>query len=134
MESYDKLLERAYAGLPEKAKTHDNRFEIPKLDIIQQSSKTIIRNFIQACEKIRREPQYVAKYLSRELAVPTTISNNTLILFGKFNDKIINSKFERYVKKYVICPECGKPDTKIIEQDKVKILVCEACGARTPIR
>ena len=86
------------------------------------------------CEKIRREPQYVIKFLSRELAVPASLEGNNLILFGRFPSKLVNDKFEKYVKKYVICPECGKPDTHIIEQDRIKILVCEACGARTPIK
>jgi len=134
MDSYDDLLNKAYAELPDKAKSHDERFEIPVLDSIQQGTKTIVKNFASFCEKIRREPQYVAKFMSREFAVPTSLEGSSLILHSKFNTKIINEKLQKYVKKYVVCPECFKPDTKILEQDRIKLLVCEACGARTSIR
>ena len=34
---------------------------------------------------------------------------------------------------YVVCTECGRPDTKIVKEDRVMVLECEACGARRPI-
>ncbi len=134
MQDYDKLLDDAYSNLPDKAKQHESRFEIPQLQIVMQSNKTIIKDFTQICEKIRREPRSVTKFLSRELAAPASVQANALWIYGKFNSRKVIEKFNKYVKKYVLCATCGKPDTHIIEQDKVKILVCEACGARTPIR
>ena len=32
------------------------------------------------------------------------------------------------------CPECGKPDTNLVKEDRINFLVCEACGARTSVK
>ncbi len=134
MDSYNALLDKAYSELPDKAKEHDVRFEIPVLDIYQQSNKTMIKGFTNLCEKIRREPKYVCKYFSKELAVPVSVEGNNMVLYGKFTIRMVTTKFEKYLKKYVLCPECGKPDSHILEQEGIKLLVCEACGARTSVR
>jgi len=34
---------------------------------------------------------------------------------------------------YVICSECGLPDTKMTKDGRTLMLECEACGARRPI-
>ena len=46
---------------------------------------------------------------------------------------MINQKIEKYVKNYVICPVCGKPDTKLIKVDRVLVMKCMACGAVSPV-
>ena len=38
-----------------------------------------------------------------------------------------------YTETYVICSECGLPDTKMVKEDRTLMLECEACGARRPI-
>ncbi|MEM3372900.1 MAG: translation initiation factor IF-2 subunit beta [Candidatus Anstonellales archaeon] len=130
---YEKLLDEAYLSMPKKTVTKE-RFEIPSLDLFVQGNKSICKNFGQACEKIRRDTQMVAKYLSKELAVPVNVEDNRLILNGKINQKILNEKFTDFVKEFVICNQCGKPDTNIIEEKHFYFLVCEACGSKKSIR
>ncbi|MCD6263176.1 translation initiation factor IF-2, partial [Candidatus Bathyarchaeota archaeon] len=38
-----------------------------------------------------------------------------------------------YTKRYVICPVCKRPDTRIVKEKRLAFLVCEACGARSSI-
>ncbi|MEM2273205.1 MAG: hypothetical protein QXX56_03185, partial [Candidatus Bathyarchaeia archaeon] len=36
--------------------------------------------------------------------------------------------------EFVNCPICKRPDTKIIKEKRFNFLVCEACGAKSPVR
>lgn len=133
MEDYEKLLDRARAALPEKTQASE-RFETPAIESFQQGSKTIIRNFDAILQKIRREPAIVVKYFSRELAVPASVEGGKLVLNGKFYERNLRDKLQSFVDAAVICKECKRPDTKIVEKDGIRTLVCEACGARSPVR
>lgn len=134
MDDYEKLLARARASLPEKTASGE-RFEPPSAETFMQGSKTVVKNFEVICAKIRRDQQMLAKYLSKELAIPGTIEGNRLILHGKFYDRVINEKLATFINKYVICKECNRPDTKIAEGPHgIKTLVCDACGARSPVK
>ena len=35
---------------------------------------------------------------------------------------------------FVICPLCGKPDTKIIKEGGVGFIRCMACGSKNPVK
>ncbi len=134
MTDYEKMLDKAYSQLPERA-TQAERFEMPYAEIQIQGTKTLIRNFDLIISKIRRDPQILVKYFSRELAVPATYANGKVTLHGKFSDRAVNEKLNEFVNSYVLCKECKKPDTKLIEgAHGVRSLICEACGARSPIR
>ncbi len=131
---YDKLLSGIYANLPEKV-TKTERFEMPKFEFFVEGNKTIVKNFKAVADKVRREPALIAKYLSKELAVPVEIQNDRLILARKLTGDIINKKFEEFVVKLVMCRQCNRPDTHIEELGHgLRQLVCESCGARTAIR
>ncbi len=134
MENYESLLDKAYEQIPKKAKSSE-RFEVPRPEIYVEGSKTIIRNFDQILSKLRSDKTFMVKYFSKELAVPVSIEGKRLILYGKISSRIFREKLDVFVKKYVLCGECGRPDTKIQEVEKgIKTMICEACGARTPVR
>jgi len=40
---------------------------------------------------------------------------------------------DAYIKEYVICSECGRPDTHLIKSDRILTLRCDACGAHRPV-
>ena len=131
---YEQLLDNIYANLPEKTMSGE-RFEPPTFDFFVEGTKTIIKNFGPVCEKLRREKEALAKYLSKELAVPAEVQKERLVLHRKIVGGIVNQKLEEFIARYVICKECKKPDTKINELGHgLKQLICEACGARNSIR
>ena len=133
MTSYEDLLKKAKKELPE-TKVSTERFEIPRVKGRVEGKKTTITNFLQICNLLGRDPQQVLKYLQRELAVPATIEGQKLILNRKLSSSFVNQKIEQYAKDFVICKECGKPDTKIEKTDRINSLKCMACGAKHPIR
>ena len=131
---YDSLLDKAYSSLPDKSKGGE-RFEVPTLDAFVEGNKTILRNFSGVLQKIRRDPEHIIKFFTKEFAVPATQEGDRLVLHRKLRIELLNKKFEEYVKNYVMCEQCGKPDTHIEDSGhRSKMLVCEACGARAAVK
>ena len=130
---YEQLLKKAKESLPE-IKISKERFEIPKVSGHIQGSKTIINNFTAIAKILGRDQEKLLKYLQRELAAPAQIDGQRLILGRKMNSEFINKKIAEFARDFVICKECGKPDTKIIKDGRVLFLKCTACGAQHPIR
>ena len=46
----------------------------------------------------------------------------------------VNEKIRQYANEFVICNDCGKPDTKTLKEGAVSFLKCLACGAKHPIK
>ena len=130
---YKELLSKAYKKIPETKSTGE-RFEIPKVQGHVEGNKTIITNFKTICSALRREPEHLLKYLQRELATPAIIQDSRLILSRKISSSSINEKIESYVNLFVICPECKKPDTELLREDRITFIHCLACGAKHPVR
>lgn len=133
MTGYEEMLKRARSKLPETA-LKSERFEIPKVTGHIQGHKTVISNFAAIVSLFRREPGHLLKYLQRELATPAAIDGPRLVLGRKLTPALINSKVEQYAKAFVLCPQCGKPDTEIKKEGKVLMMKCTACGAKNPIK
>ena len=130
--TYEELLNKAYEKLP-KIKDTEERFEIPKAEILSEGNKTILKNFMAIAQTIRRESQHFFKFLTRQLATPGTIEGKRAIFSARLDMRRMQSKIELYVKQYVICKECGKPDTKLVKEGRVTLLKCEACGAKSNV-
>src|SRR3989344_7253248 len=133
MENYEELLDKAFLKIPKQSVSKE-RFEIPKVTGHIEGNKTIISNFIQICDTLRREPSHLLKYIQRELATPATIEGPRLILGRKINSSLINQKIESYTQTFILCKECGKPDTQLKKEEKVLTLKCTVCGAKHPIK
>lgn len=129
---YQELLEKLYKQVKRVEITE--RFEVPKIEGMVEGSKTIITNFSQICSVLRRSPEHLSKFLSRELATQTTIEGDRLILNRKLSSGQINDKIQAYVDEFIICPECKKPDTELLKEKGFMFLRCLACGAKHSVR
>ncbi len=132
MYDYDSLLARVREALPEEIKNRE-RFEVPKVEVIYEGKSTIIKNFMDIVKRINRDQMHVYKYLMRELGTAGSIQGDRLVLKGRISQSLIQSRIDSYVKTYVICYECGSPDTELRKEGRVEILVCKACGAIRPV-
>ncbi|MBI4044577.1 MAG: translation initiation factor IF-2 subunit beta [Candidatus Diapherotrites archaeon] len=131
---YEQMLERAYRLMPAQALKKE-RFELPRLETLVQGTKTIVKNFGPAMKAINREPKHAMKFLTREFAVPISFADGKLLMNGKVSQEMLDKSFKGYLEEYVLCHECGKPDTRILEQQAgIKILKCDACGASKPVK
>lgn len=133
MQTYEKMLENVYQNLPEKQKKKE-RLEVPNFTSFVEGRTTIIKNFKQVADTLRRNPQHMVKYMTRELGTPINLDGKRAIAKSRIRRSQLDSALDGYVKEYVICNECGKLDTKLTTFEGVKYKRCEACGARAPVK
>lgn len=133
MESYEKLLERGMKKIPKEARDA-GRFSIPRLQAFVMGPRTTVNNFSEIAGSLRRKPEHLLKFLLKELATSGETSGHKVVFQGKFSLDMINRKIELYVRDYVTCPECAKPDTKLTREKRLTFIVCEACGAKHVIK
>ena len=129
MEDYESLLERGKSILPETTQGSE-RFIIPNIRGHIQGNKTVLSNFLQIAQHMRRPPEHLLKYVLKELATPGEIKKQFVILGTKVPAKRINDSIQEYAETFVICRECRKPDTKMSKEGNVYFLKCQACGAK----
>lgn len=134
MNEYEKLLDEAYKKVRRVSVEGSERFEMPKAEGHFEGKKTIITNFSQISAKLRRDVSHFQKFILRELATSGQIESDRLILNNKIPSSKINQKIEEYTKEFVLCKECGKPDTEITKEERMSFMKCLACGAKHPVR
>ena len=131
-EDYSKLLEKAYSNLPKAVGTGE-RFEIPKVVGIRMGRRTIVQNFADISSVMNRDSHHLLKFLSREMATAASLDGSRAIFQGKFDVGTVTRLLTIYAQRFVICPICNRPDTKMEKEGRYLFLRCEACGARSSV-
>jgi len=131
---YEKLLKRIQGNLSENERQTNVRFELPPVDVMWEGQKTFLRNFVEFPKILRRDPDKVLQYLSKEFAVPAERIGDKAMFIGRRDPDDFTRLFQIYVKDYVECPTCRSPDTKIIKENRISFLICEACGAKSTMK
>jgi len=130
---YRDMLERAYSELPQQVDTYE-RFTIPRPDVRQVGRRrTIIMNFKEIADELRRDPEHILKFLSGEMATLANFDGTRVVFQGRFNYDTVRNLLDIYTEKYVVCPVCKRPDTRILRERRLWFLQCEACGAKSSI-
>ena len=130
---YEELLKRAYKNLPAVSKT-TTRFEVPSVSGRFEGNRTIVSNLNQISKKLDRDIKHLAKFLLKALATTGEWKNNNFYFIGKFNSRRLNEKLDKYVKEFVTCTQCKKPDTSLKKSKGITFKQCQACGARSSVR
>ena len=131
--NYTALLDRAVKHMP-KHKVEQSRFRIPRAEVSVVGSRTVIHNFKELADTLRREPRHLLRFILKQLATAGEIEGDLVILQGQFSRATINRLIDLYVRNYVICPVCKAPDTRIVKEKRMWFLICEACGAKSSVR
>jgi translation initiation factor 2 subunit 2 len=133
MENYENLLDEAYKDI-KPIEQSNGRFEIPKIEGHLEGTKTILTNLPQIASYLRRDFDHLLKFLLKELATSGSFKNNRVILMRKISSTKINDKIADYVKEFVVCTQCGKPDTELLKEKGFSFIHCLACGAKHSVR
>jgi len=133
MTNYEELLNEAYSKV-KVIEGSRGRFEIPVVEGRIEGKKTILTNFFVIASYIRRNPEHFQKFILKELATSGQKKGDRLILNNKIPSTKINAKIDNYVKEFVLCRECGKPDTELKKEDRITFIHCLACGSKHPVR
>jgi translation initiation factor 2 subunit 2 len=130
---YKDMLKKARSEMPESV-FESERFEIPKVTGHIQGSKTVVSNFHHIASVLGRSPEHLLKYILKELATPGKLTRNSLMFGAKVPASRINEKVRKYASEYVLCRDCGKPDTKIIKEGDLSFMKCQACGSKHQVK
>jgi translation initiation factor 2 subunit 2 len=133
MTEYERLLERCMCKIPQECKEGE-RFTMPKAEVLIQGAKTIVTNFYEVAGTLRRDPKHMLKFFLKELATSYEESEKKIVFQGRFPGPLMNRKLELYAKSYVLCPNCCKPDTRLLKSDRIEFIKCEACGAKQAVK
>lgn len=133
MDDYEALLKRARDQIPPEV-FDQPRFSVPKVDSFIQGSRTVVRNFKDLTDTLRRDPKHLLRYLSHELATAGEIRSPQAFFNGRFGSNVLNELLQKYTEEFVVCPICQRPDTEMRREDRLLVLVCSACGGRTPLK
>jgi translation initiation factor 2 subunit 2 len=131
---YETLLKRIKENLGDTIKESSTRFELPVVDVMWEGQKTFLRNFSEFPKILRRDPDKVLQYLSKEFAVPAERLGEKAMFIGRRAPDDFTRLFQIYVKDYLECPTCKSPDTKILKENRISFLICEACGAKSTLK
>jgi len=131
--NYNDLYNRAREQLPEKV-FEQSRLEIPKISSVVEGNKTFIVNIKDVLTVLNREANHFLKFLAGELATSVTLEGARAVFAGKHAKSTLQNLLERYVKEYVICGECGKPDTVLVTEVRILRRRCDACGASMAVK
>ncbi|MFC7133964.1 MULTISPECIES: translation initiation factor IF-2 subunit beta [Salinibaculum] len=128
---YDEMLDRGLSETPD-IQGSSERFAVPDADVRQEGNVTVFENFQQVCRDLGRDEDHLMKFLQNELGTSGHIDESGRArLTGDFNARRIDEALAAYSEEYVLCPECGLPDTVLDREQGALILRCEACGARS---
>ena len=131
---YEKLLKNIQDKVSQIQAGSTSRFELPKVDIMWQGNRTFFRNFSEFPKILRRDPEKLLQYLSKEFATPAQFGGDKAVFVGKKDPHEFTIRLNRYLKEYVECPTCKSPDTRVEKENRVTSLKCEACGAKSPLK
>lgn len=112
------------------------RYKMPRLIAKVEGSgngiKTVIANITDIARSLERPPTYPLKYFGYELGAQTMIDakNERYIVNGSHEAVRLQEMLDGFIKKFVLCPNCNNPETRLIVQPKKNIIrqKCAACG------
>ncbi|MFP4115770.1 MAG: translation initiation factor IF-2 subunit beta [Candidatus Aenigmatarchaeota archaeon] len=130
--NYDDLFERSKEKISESV--DKSRFEIPQPKTMDQGEKTILKNFSKIADRFRRSEDHLLKFLRKELGVPGEVEDSRAVFQGNITERKIEEKLRQYVDGFVLCPACGKADTELVEEERIRKIKCEACGAKQAVK
>jgi len=128
---YKDRLDRALAETPD-IEEGASRFQLPDPEVRQEGNVTVFENFRTTVDRFDREADHVMRHLQNEVGTSATIDERgRLRLTGEFRAERVRGALESYADAYVLCPECGLPDTRLEREHGAYVRQCSACGARS---
>jgi len=133
-ERYLEWLDRGLSKVP-KTESRD-RLNVPSVECINEKNKTIVQNLNLIADLLNRDVKHLLKYMTLRLAAPYSETGEGLYVFkGRILPKQLDAVVADYIKAYVECPVCKRPDTKLSREKRgIVQLVCLSCGAVSPVK
>jgi translation initiation factor 2 subunit 2 len=129
---YDASLDRAMDALPERSSAGE-RLSLPDAQTQPDGAFTRLTNLDGIGDTVSRDPEHVHSFVQRALGTAGKFEDGV----GRYNGRFSGSDFDEvltdYMEEYVLCSECGLPDTRLVRENRTPMLRCDACGAFRPV-
>ncbi|RBI61572.1 translation initiation factor IF-2 subunit beta [Halomicrococcus sp. NG-SE-24] len=129
---YDTALDRGLDAVPE-LDADDERFSYPTATVQKDGSFTRLTNLDDIADTLSRDPEHVHSALQRQLGTSGTLDEGRARYSGSFSTRDFDAALDAYVDEFVLCSECGLPDTRLVRENRNLMLRCDACGAFRPV-
>ncbi|MCT9097983.1 translation initiation factor IF-2 subunit beta [Haloarchaeobius sp. HME9146] len=130
---YDSLLDRAFSDLPDRPQEAGERLKIPDPAGETDGAFTRLTNLNAIADAVSRDAEHMHRSIQRELGTNGQFDGQQARYNGSFTIADFTAAIDSYVAEYVTCGECGLPDTRLVREDGIDMLRCEACGAFQPV-
>jgi translation initiation factor 2 subunit 2 len=130
---YDAALDRAYDSLPEQPSEAESRLSIPDPEGETDGAFTRLTNLNAIADALGRDAGHVHRSIQKTLGTNGQFEGGQARYNGSFSVADLRGAIDDYVAEFVTCSECGLPDTKLVTEDGIDMLRCQACGAFRPV-
>jgi len=131
-DKYIEMLEKIKNLIPQESE-QEERFNPVEPRVSFEKRRSIIGNFREVAQSLQREPKFMASFFGKEIAAPAIYNDPRLIIQTKVNPRSLKEVWRKFLRKYVICPACGGPDSKLTKMKRILTIKCEVCGVNTPV-
>ena len=112
------------------------RYKMPavfgKIEGSGNGIKTLVPNISDVALSLHRQPGEVNKFFGTELGAQSRYNADTdrAIVNGAHTDAVLQDLMHSYIEKFVLCPNCGLPETEYKIKNDAIFHRCKACGAK----
>ncbi|MEM1943597.1 MAG: hypothetical protein QXO30_00225 [Candidatus Caldarchaeum sp.] len=131
---YVKLLDDVIQKVSKRGVVAGDRVLEFRPNLVYDAKNTALTNLGQIAKTLNREPAHFARFLLKETGRAGSISDDKLLIQGKMSADELKKLIDLYMKEFVRCPICNGIDTRIVSEKRFRFLVCDACGAKNPVR
>ncbi|WP_224449085.1 translation initiation factor IF-2 subunit beta [Haloprofundus salilacus] len=131
--NYEASLDRAMDATDSRA-NDDKRLRFPDPVGETDGAFTRLTNLGDIAEALSRDPEHLHSAIQRQFATNGQFDGQRARYNGSFTVADFDTAIREYADEFVICSECGLPDTVLRTEDGVQMLRCEACGAFRPVQ
>ncbi|WP_158058764.1 translation initiation factor IF-2 subunit beta [Halorussus halophilus] len=129
---YSSSLDRAMDDVPD-FEGSEERFSYPNADAQKDGAFTRLTNLSDIADALSRDVEHIHSALQRELGTNGKLEDGRARYNGSFSGSDFDHALDSYVEEFVLCSECGLPDTRLVSEDRTLMLRCDACGAFRPV-
>jgi len=100
--------------------------------------KTVIENISAIAKALKVPPEYPTQFLGYKLCTQATYEDSAdrtcTIVKGKHTEQELDKALDEFIQKFVLCPTCKLPETRIsVKKGQVRIK-CASCGHAGPLQ
>jgi len=125
-------------NIPTYVEDPSYRYKMPALQLKIEGKgngiKTNIVNLVEVAKALRVPTDYPLKFLGHELGSLTLFKENknevTSIINGAFSEEELKKHLDKFIEKYVLCPNCKYPEMVLRVRKGTVCGSCNSCGAK----